>query len=111
MTELTDDTGAPIQVTREGDAFTVQVEGQTVGLARFVDRADHRVFVHTEVEPAFGGRGLATAVIAHALATTRAEGRRIVALCPMVAAYVKKHHDFDDILDRPTREIIDSLRG
>jgi predicted GNAT family acetyltransferase len=110
MTELTDKTGAPVVITRAGDTFTVEVEGQTVGLARFVERGDDRVFVHTEVEPAFGGRGLATMLIAQALAATRSDGRRIVALCPMVAAYLRKHHDFDDIVDRPTREIIDSLR-
>jgi len=110
MTELTDKTGASVHVARAGDTFTVAVEGATVGLTRFVERDDHRVFVHTEVDPAFGGRGLATVLIAQALAATRADGRRIVAICPMVAAYVKKHHDFDDIVDRPTREIVDSLR-
>ncbi|KAA0098837.1 N-acetyltransferase [Mycolicibacterium sp. P1-18] len=110
MTELTDKTGAPVQIARAGDTFTVEVDGQTVGLTRFVERADQRVFVHTEVEPAFGGRGLATVLIAQAFAATRADGRRIVALCPMVAAYVKKHHDFDDLVDHPTRELMDSLR-
>lgn len=110
MSELTDKTGAPVQIARAGDTFTVDVDGRTVGLARFVERDDHRVFVHTEVDPAFGGRGLATVLIAQALAATRADGRRIVALCPMVSAYLKKHHDFDDIVDRPTREIVDSLR-
>jgi len=110
MTELTDKTGASVVIARVGDTFTVGVDGQTVGLARFVDHDDHRVFVHTEVQPAFEGRGLATVLIAEALTATRADGLRIVALCPMVAAYLKKHHDFDDIVDRPTREIIDSLR-
>ncbi|GAB7066204.1 N-acetyltransferase [Mycobacterium hodleri] len=110
MSDLTDNTGAPVVIARTGDTFTVAVEGRPVGLTRFVERDDDRVFVHTEVEPAFGGRGLATVLIAHALAATRADGRRIVALCPMVAAYLKKHHDFDDVVDRPTREIIDSLR-
>lgn len=110
MTELTDKTGAPVQIARAGHTFTVRVEDQTVGLTRFVEHDDQRVFVHTEVEPAFEGRGLATVLIATALAETRSDGRRIVALCPMVAAYLKKHHDFDDIVDRPTREIVDSLR-
>lgn len=110
MTELTDKTGAPVVIARAGDTFTVGVDEKPVGLARFVERDDHRVFVHTEVEPAFEGRGLATLLIAHALAATRADGRRIVALCPMVAAYLKKHRDFDDIVDRPTRQIMDSLR-
>ena len=67
------------------------------------------MFYHTEVDDAYGGRGLGTVLIAEALARTRAEGRkRIVAVCPMVAAYVNKHHELDDILDKPTPEI---LRG
>lgn len=110
MTELTDKTGAPVVIARAGNTFTVAVEGRPVGLTRFVERDGERVFVHTEVEPAVGGRGIATVLVAQALAATRADGRRIVALCPMVAAYLKKHHEFDDIVDRPTREIIDSLR-
>lgn len=108
---LTDKTGAPVTVAREADKFTVTVEGKTVGLAAFGDRDGQRVFSHTEVDEAFGGRGLATILVAEALAATRTEGLRIVAVCPMVAAYVKKHHDFDDIVDRPTRDIMRWLQG
>jgi uncharacterized protein len=74
MTELTDKTGAPVVITRAGHTFTVEVEGQSVGLAPFVERDGLRVFVHTEVEPAFEGRGLATVLIARAL--RRDSGRR-----------------------------------
>lgn len=108
---LTDKTGAPVTVAREADRFTVAVEEKTVGLAAFGDRDGQRVFSHTEVDDAFGGRGLATILVAEALAATRTEGLRIVAVCPMVAAYVKKHHDFDDIVDRPTRDIMRWLKG
>ena len=108
---LTDKTGAPVSIAKEADKFTVAVEGKTVGLTAFGERDGQRVFRHTEVDDAFGGRGLATALIAEALAATRADGLRIVAVCPMVAAYVKKHHDFDDIVDRPTPEILRWLEG
>ena len=103
---LTDKTGAPVTVAREDVKFTVAVEGKTVGLAAFGDRDGQRVFSHTEVDEAYGGRGLATVLVSEALAATRAEGLRIVAVCPMVAAYVTKHHEFDDIVDRPTRDIL-----
>ncbi|CAN5789863.1 GNAT family N-acetyltransferase [soil metagenome] len=103
---LMDKTGASVTVARETDKFTVAVEGKPVGLAAFGDRDSQRVFYHTEVDDAFGGRGLATILVAEALAATRTEGLRIVAVCPMVAAYVKKHHEFDDIVDRPTRDIM-----
>lgn len=108
---LTDKTGAPVTVTKEADRFIVGVNGKAVGLTAFAERDGQRVFFHTEVEDAYGGRGLGTVLIAEALAITRADGLRIVAVCPMVAAYVKKHHDFDDILDKPTPAILKRLRG
>jgi uncharacterized protein len=103
---LTDKTGAPVSVAKQTDEFTVAVEGKTVGSAAFRERDGQRVFYHTEVDEAFGGRGLGTALIAEALAATRADGLRIVVVCPMVAAYVKKHPDFDDVVDQPTQEIL-----
>jgi predicted GNAT family acetyltransferase len=106
---LTDKTGAPVTVSRQPHEFTIAVEGKTVGLGAFAERDGQRVFYHTEVDEAFGGRGLGTALIAEELAVTRADGLRIVAVCPMVAAYVKKHPEFDDILDRPTPQILESL--
>jgi predicted GNAT family acetyltransferase len=107
---LTDKTGAPVTVARADSQFTVTVEEKSVGHMSFVERDEDRVFLHTEVEEAYGGRGLATLLIAEGLAATRADGRRIVALCPMVAAYVKKHDEYDDLVDRPTRAIMDSLQ-
>jgi predicted GNAT family acetyltransferase len=106
---LTDKTGAPVTVARAESEFTVAVEGKSVGLMAFVVREGQRVFLHTEVEKAYGGRGLATVLIAEGLSATRNDGLRIVAVCPMVAAYVKKHHEYDDIVDSPSRALMDSL--
>ena len=64
-----------------------------------------RIFTHTEVDDAFEGRGLATILIGEALQATRDAGLRIVAVCPMVAAYIDKHHEFDDVVDPVTNDI------
>lgn len=106
---ITDKTGTPVSITKEVDEFTISVDGKTVGLAAFREHDGQRIFHHTEVDSEFGGRGLATVLVGEALAATRADGLRIVAVCPLVAAYVKKHQEFDDILDRPTREILRQL--
>lgn len=106
---LTDKTGAAATVGRTPDAFTIAVDGSQVGLAAFAERDGHRVFFHTEVDSAFEGRGLATLLIGEALKITRGDGLRIVAVCPMVAAYVRKHEEFDDIVDDATPEILRSL--
>lgn len=57
------------------------------------------MFTHTEVDEDYEGRGLATVLIGQALQETRDAGLRIVAKCPMVAAYVKKHAEYSDIVD------------
>lgn len=107
---LTDKTGAPVTIERGDSRFTIAVDSKSLGLMTFVERDGARAFLHTEVEPDYGGRGLATLLIEQGLAETRADGLRIIALCPMVAAYVKKHHDYDDLLDRPTPELLRSLQ-
>jgi predicted GNAT family acetyltransferase len=95
----TDKTGAETTVTPGDDRFSIAVEGQTVGFAEFDDRDGQRVFTHTEVADEFEGRGLASILVDQALQATRDSGLRIVAVCPMVADYIKKHHEFDDVVD------------
>lgn len=95
----TDKTGAPTTVTAESDRFSIAVEGQTAGFTEIVDHDGKRTFPHTEVDDAFEGRGLATILIGEALQQTRDAGLRIVPVCPMVAAYVKKHPEFDGVVD------------
>ena len=82
--KTTDKTGAPAPVTQRGKEFTITVDGQTVGVAAFADRGDRRVFIHTEVDDAFQGRGLATILVEEAIKSTKAAGLAIVAVCPMV---------------------------
>ncbi|HUH68894.1 MAG TPA: GNAT family N-acetyltransferase [Mycobacterium sp.] len=99
-----DKTGAPTTVTQRGQEFTITVDGQTVGIAAFADRGNQRVFVHTEVDESFQGRGLATILVDEAIKSTKADGLRIVAVCPMVAAFLDKHKEFDDIVDPVTNK-------
>jgi uncharacterized protein len=95
----TDKTGAPTTVTSEPGRFTIAVDGRTVGFAEYSDRDDTRSFFHTEVDPAFQGRGLAGIVVGVALEATRAAGLRITAPCWMVADYLAKSGAYDDLVD------------
>ena len=102
----TDKTGAEPEVSAAEGKYTIAVDGETVGLAAVADRGDQRVFYHTEVDEQFGGRGLATILIQQALEATRADGKRVVATCPMVVAFIKKHPEFGAISDPVTPEIL-----
>ncbi len=102
-----DKTGAQTAVRTEDGKYTIAVDGQTVGLAAVADRGNQRVFYHTEVDDKFEGRGLASILVAEALEATRADGKRAVAVCPMVAAFIRKHPEFSDITDPVTPEILE----
>ncbi|BBZ50326.1 N-acetyltransferase [Mycobacterium heidelbergense] len=100
-----DKTGAQTTVAAEEGRYTIAVEGKTVGLAEFADRGDQRVFYHTEVDPAYGGRGLASILVEAALDAARDDGKRIVPVCSMVVTVLKKHPEFDAITDPVTPDI------
>jgi uncharacterized protein len=100
-----DKTGAQTTVSAQDGKYTIAVEGETVGFADFVDRGDERVFYHTVIDPTFGGRGLATILVEHALDAARADGKRIVPVCSMVATVIEKHPEFAELTDPVTAEI------
>ena len=56
------------------------------------------VLVHTEVLPDFNGQGHASTLARSALDDARARGLSVVPSCPYVAAYVKKHPDYADLV-------------
>jgi uncharacterized protein len=100
-----DKTGAQTKVSTKDGEYTIAVEGKTVGFAAFADRGNARVFYHTVIDPEFGGRGLATILVEEALDAARADGKRIVPVCSMVASVIEKHPEFADITDPVTAEI------
>ena len=90
----TDSTGAQATVAAGDNQFTISVDGRRVGLIDFYDRDGVRTFTHTEVDPAFGGRGLATILVREALQAARAADLRIASQCSMVTQYIGKHPEF-----------------
>ncbi|EUA08030.1 acetyltransferase family protein [Mycobacterium kansasii 732] len=94
-----DNADAETTITAEEGKYTIAVEGKIVGFATYLDRGNQRVFDHTEVDPRFGGRGLATILVEKALEEARADGKRIVPVCSMVVTVLKKHPEYADITD------------
>jgi predicted GNAT family acetyltransferase len=81
--------------------YELTVDGERAGFINYRDHGERRVILHTEVDDAYTGQGLGTKLITGALDDIRAKGLRAVTLCPMAAAYVTKHRDYDDVVDPP----------
>ena len=79
-----------VRDNRDAHRFEAIVDGQTAYL-QYERRPPAIVLVHTEVPEALRGGGIGSAVIRLALQSARAEGLSIVAKCPFVREYLKKH--------------------
>lgn len=101
----TDKTGAPTEVTDETDRFSISVDGTKAGFTEYLDHGNQRIFPHTEIDDEFGGRGLATILVSAALEATRAAGMRIVPVCSMVAGFLDKHPEFNELVDPVTTDV------
>lgn len=56
------------------------------------------VLVHTDVDPAYEGRGFGGRLVKGALDDIRARGLRLVPLCPFVDAYIRRHPEYADLV-------------
>lgn len=93
-----------ISVTRNDSLhrYEVRVDGELAGFADAHLEGDGAgggvvVVPHTEVDPAFGGRGLGSALVRGLLEDVRERGLRVRPLCSFVAAYLDKHPEHADL--------------
>ncbi|MGV0744016.1 GNAT family N-acetyltransferase [Mycolicibacterium sp. XJ870] len=93
---------AEVRNIPEARHYEITVDGEHAGLVAYVDSDNQRILYHTEVDDKFEGQGLAATLVSEAMADTQAAGKRIVPVCPYIAKYVQRHHDFDDALDPVT---------
>ncbi|RXT57602.1 hypothetical protein B6S44_04125 [Bosea sp. Tri-44] len=59
---------------------------------------DRIIVTHTEVPPAFNGRGLGSQLAEGIFRIARASGRRVVPRCSFVADWARRHPDYGDVL-------------
>jgi uncharacterized protein len=81
---------------------TVTTEDGERAVAGFLDyTVQGRLIVldHTEVDPAFEGRGIGSALARAALDDTRRTGRRAVPVCPFIRSWVDRHPDYTDTIE------------
>ena len=53
---------------------------------------------HTDVPDALRGRGVGEALVRRAVEDARAEGKRILPLCPFAKAQIARHPEWQDVL-------------
>jgi predicted GNAT family acetyltransferase len=76
--------------------FELDVDGG-VAFANYRLTPSAVVITHTETPRALRGRGIASELVAGALALIRADGRKVIGACAFVVDYLRKHPEYADM--------------
>lgn len=90
----------------ENHRYVLELDGETAGLAVYHIRGGRYFFVHTEIQPGHEREGLGSVLARAALDDVRAKGGKIVPICPFIAAWLRRHPDYGDIIDQ---EVLDRI--
>ncbi len=91
----------------ENDRYVAEVDGTVAGSAVYQVRGGRYLFVHTEVDDAFEGQGVGSALVSGALDDVRSKGAPVVPICPFVASYIERHDEYADLVDTEIVEMLD----
>ncbi len=85
----------------EQGRYELTVDGAVAGWVTYRLHDPHITFIHTEVRPAYAGRGLAQRLARDVLDDARARGLRVRPLCPYIAGYIRAHPEYQDLVTGP----------
>lgn len=85
-----------IKQNAEKKRFEVQV-GEHIAFLEYMPAGKNIIYPHTEVPSELEGHGIGNKLAHHAMEYAKANGLKVQALCPFVAAYVRKHPEYQDI--------------
>ena len=88
---------ATVQENADRRRFEVLVDGEVAGFARYRVDGDSLVVLHTEVDPARRGQGLAQLLAEETLRALRDSGRTVVPVCSFFARYLREHPEHADV--------------
>ena len=78
--------------------YEAVVDGKVAGFALY-ERIDGLIaFVHTEVDEAYAGRGIATVLVQRSLDDVRSKDLTVRPVCPFYKEYFEKHPEYADLL-------------
>lgn len=87
----------------EAGHYEIQVDGKHAGLTAYRLGQDEIAFVHTEVDDAYAGQGLAKILVTEALDDVRKRGLAVLPYCPFVRGFIAKNADYLDLVPEDRR--------
>jgi uncharacterized protein len=85
------------------DRFEIHVDDRLAGFTSYRVDGPVALFAHTEIDPAFGGRGLGTRLVHGALDGMRERGLGVLPLCSFVRKVVAEEPRYRELLPAEQR--------
>lgn len=88
----------------ERGRFEIRQGDRVLGLASYHVDNGQMTLPHTEVDPAMGGRGIGTTLIAGVLSAAGERGLTVLPYCSFVRHHIQQHPELIDLVavdDRP----------
>lgn len=95
----------------EDHAYVITVDGERAGKAVYHIRGGRYFFVHTEIDPEYEGKRLGSQLVQFALEDVKLKEGSVVPICPFVRGYIKRHPDYDELIDHEILERIERSEG
>ena len=84
--------------------FEIFDDNELAGFAEYHRYQDEIAFIHTKIDPRFGGRGLGGALARAALDSAREQGLAVLPYCPFIRGWISKHPDYTDLVPQNQRQ-------
>jgi predicted GNAT family acetyltransferase len=78
--------------------YEAHIATELAGYAEYNLLTDAIMFTHTEVLPAFEGKGVGSTLAKHVLDDARARKLHVIPVCQFIAGYIRKHRDYVDLV-------------
>jgi predicted GNAT family acetyltransferase len=78
--------------------FVIRLDGEPIGFTSYRDQPGRRVFLHTEVDSAYEGKGYGRRLAGDALDSTGRAGLKVTPRCPFIAAYIRRNRQYGDLV-------------
>lgn len=83
--------------------FEVFADGEPAGFAEYHRHGTEIAFIHTEIDPKFGGKGLGGVLARSALDAAREQGLAVLPYCPFFQGWIAKHPDYLELVPEAAR--------
>ncbi|MGD6741113.1 GNAT family N-acetyltransferase [Streptomyces sp. BH106] len=83
----------------DDNRYEARIDGRRAGIAEYMRTKESGlvVFTHTEVDPEYNGQGVGSALARAALDAARADGLKVLAVCPFITGWMARHPDYQDL--------------